>query len=509
MNPIAAPLQKPAPQPDREVGSSQAEADAPNPPRAGARRGFADALRAASGQPPRDQADADGSEAAESEGGAKTADPTQAIPIAPLPSADSAGAAAAILANILVAATTAAPVALPAGGATLPTGGAGDRTDSAGPGADGGVALRIASAPGSTAGLGSIPQAGTIFGLSNAAATPRRDGTDPTTGPAPTIPSTAGPAPAALPKVTVLDRAVHFKPVLPNAAPAEPALPAAPASVSTPVSAPGPAEGTGVKLQRAQIESPALATAAAPKVPVQGSPQPVSDPAGAAVRAAGAGLEKADVAALSDSRAVSGIAWAGLASDKRSGEAEAAGPQAPGATATGLPAGTLPTIAAAIRDELNRAAVSEPAARAAQADPAVQTAPDGPMRVLRIQLRPDDLGTVTVELRLANGQLETHLRASQPETAALLHRDAAILTDLLKQANYQAEVTVSQARPSDSGGFSGNAPSQGQSGFSDGGARPGQGGDRQRQADRSPAAGRWEGERGDEAIRPRDGGVYL
>nr|WP_276082300.1 flagellar hook-length control protein FliK [Methylobacterium sp. GC_Met_2] len=132
------------------------------------------------------------------------------------------------------------------------------------------------------------------------------------------------------------------------------------------------------------------------------------------------------------------------------------------------------------------------------------------MRVLRIQLRPDDLGTVTVELRLANGQLETHLRASQPETAALLHRDAAILGDLLKQANYQAQVTVTQARPSDSGGFSGNAPSQGQPGsFSDGGARQGQGGDRQRQADPGPAAGRREGDRRDETTRPRDGGVYL
>ncbi len=55
------------------------------------------------------------------------------------------------------------------------------------------------------------------------------------------------------------------------------------------------------------------------------------------------------------------------------------------------------------------------------------------MRTLKIQLRPDELGVVTVEMRLSNGQLETHLRASQPETAALLHKDTAILTDLLNQ----------------------------------------------------------------------------
>jgi chemotaxis protein MotD len=135
--------------------------------------------------------------------------------------------------------------------------------------------------------------------------------------------------------------------------------------------------------------------------------------------------------------------------------------------------------------------------------------PDGPLRVLRIQLRPEELGTVTVELRLANGQLETHLRASRPETAAILHKDAAILTDLLKQAHYRAEVIVGPARPAEAGNSAGGSPSQGQPSFADGGARPGQGGDRQRQAAQRPAAIGREGERADETVRPRDGGVYL
>ena len=129
--------------------------------------------------------------------------------------------------------------------------------------------------------------------------------------------------------------------------------------------------------------------------------------------------------------------------------------------------------------------------------------------MLRIQLRPEELGTVTVELRLANGQLETHLRASRPETAAILHKDAAILTDLLKQAHYRAEVIVGQTRPAEAGGSAGGSPSQGQPSFTDGGARPGQGGDRQRQAAQRPAAIGREGERADETVRPRDGGVYL
>ncbi|SDN41311.1 hook-length control protein FliK [Methylobacterium phyllostachyos] len=524
MNPISATLKQPAPQPDREVNASQPEADVQNPPQAGGRRGFADALRAASGQSASPRGGTGGSEPAASDDATGTNDSTQAVPGIPAasPAADPAGAAAAILANILNASATPAAAALPVAGADGRAGAAGAATDGPAPA---GSALRIAaSAPGATNGPGSVPLDDTVLGLTNAAATavPRRDGTDPTDpslgGQIPARqpsagPLSAGPIPAAPPKVTVLDRAAHFKPVLPNAAPGEPALSPPPAPVSGREPAPGPAEGAGAKLQRAQTEVPALVAAAALKAPapgpVQSPSQTVSDPAGAAVRATGAGLEKADVTALSDIRAVSGIAWTGLATDKRSGETEAADPPTPSATGLGLPAGTLPTIAAAIRDEIDRAAASEPAARASQTDPAVPAAPDGPLRVLRIQLRPDDLGTVTVELRLANGQLETHLRASQAETAALLHRDAAILTDLLKQANYQPEVTVSQARASDSGGFSGNAPSQGQPGFSDGGARPGQGGDRQRQADRSPAAGRREGERGDETIRPRDSGVYL
>ncbi|MCJ2087179.1 flagellar hook-length control protein FliK [Methylobacterium sp. E-005] len=238
-------------------------------------------------------------------------------------------------------------------------------------------------------------------------------------------------------------------------------------------------------------------------------PPPASDPADTDGRAAGAGLEKADVRALSDTRAVTGIARAGLGLAGRPEAGERPGPDGSAQAAPGLPTDALPTIAAAIRDELERATAPDATARAAQADPAIRTTPDGPLRVLRIQLKPEDLGTVTVELRLTNGQLETHLRASQPDTAALLHRDAAILTDLLKKANYQAEVTVGQARPSDTGGFSGGSASQGQPGFSDGGARPGQGGDRQRQAEQGPAAGRREGERGDETTRPRDGGVYL
>ncbi|MCJ2134135.1 flagellar hook-length control protein FliK, partial [Methylobacterium sp. J-026] len=514
VNPISATVQKAIPQPDRDVSPPQSEADAPNAPETGAKRGFSAALRAASGRPAAPRGDSDTGEAAEPDGIAGTAESVpaaQALLAGPPSAADAANATAAILANILNAVTPAgapaAPTAAAAAAGAPAAATAGDaksRPGTAGAaavGATGGDAAAIgtaASAPAATAGSGALPAAGTILGAANTA-TARPEGIDP----------------GRLPKVAVLDRAVHFKPVVAKPILRPPALATPPASV----------DGTGARPQAAQAGLPELTAtkpqpnraglpelvAAAPGVQAQSLPQnqgaPAPDPAGAAARAAGAGLEKADVTALADTRAITGIARTGLASAGGSEAADAPGPTGLDGTAPSLPAGALPTIAAAIKDEIDRAAATDSAPRV-QADPAVRTGPDGPVRVLRIQLRPEDLGTVTVELRLTNGQLETHLRASQPETAALLHRDAAILTDLLKQANYQAEVTVAQARPAEAGGFSGNAPAQGQPGFS-GGARPGQGGDRQRQADQGPAAGRREGERGDDTIRPRDGGVYL
>ncbi|MCJ2069841.1 flagellar hook-length control protein FliK [Methylobacterium sp. J-030] len=498
MTAIPATLQNPAPQPDREVMPSQSEADGSNPPDTGARGGFADALRAASGRPAGSRAEAGGRQRTEPDDGAATkgeaAPVVPGLPAAPTAAADPASAAAAILASILNTVTPTAPA-----------------TGNPSTAADAPALRSAASAPASTAGSGPLAQGGPDLGMTDAIrpTAPQVGGADLDSTPA-----------ASLPEVTVLDSAVHFAPVLPRAASREPAVSALAAPAPVAASA---TESPSVQADlRALIDAepqphqnglPKPATAAALSAPAPSppltQPQPTSDPAGTAARAAGTGLEKADVTALSDTRAVTGTARASLGESGRPEGAEVPGPDGSAGPVPGLPAGALPTIAAAIRDEIERAAAPEPAARAPQADPGIRTMPDEPLRVLRIQLKPEDLGTVTVELRLTNGQLETHLRASQPETAALLHRDAAVLTDLLKQANYRAEVTVGPARPSDTGGFSGGSASQGQPGSSDGGARSGQGGDRQRQAAQGPAAGGPGGERGDETTRPRDGGVYL
>ncbi|MBE7248646.1 MAG: flagellar hook-length control protein FliK [Actinomycetospora chiangmaiensis] len=308
-------------------------------------------------------------------------------------------------------------------------------------------------------------------------------------------------------QVEVLGRAVHFKPVLANAVPAEAAQPDPAAQ--------GTAAQTGIQTtaepaQTKRATWPDLMAAAAAKTATKAQVPPRPEPRSLDPAPAARGLEAAGRAVLEDIRAVTEVAETVLdAAGRRESEGLGArAPQDPAGAIPALPTGSLTTIAAAIKDEIDRVGEPAPTSRA-QADPGSKAAPDGPLRLLRIQLRPEELGTVMVELRLANGQLETHLRASRPETAALLHRDAAILTDLLKQAHYRAEVTVGQARPSDGGGFSGGSPAQGQQPSSEGGARPGQGGERQRQAAQQQTAGRRDGERTDEAVRPRDSGVYL
>ncbi|MFG1421512.1 flagellar hook-length control protein FliK [Roseixanthobacter liquoris] len=61
----------------------------------------------------------------------------------------------------------------------------------------------------------------------------------------------------------------------------------------------------------------------------------------------------------------------------------------------------------------------------------------GPVRVLEIQLHPDDLGTVNVRMRLTPQGLEVRLRASNPDTARMLEQDRAALGELLRSIGYQ------------------------------------------------------------------------
>ncbi len=109
------------------------------------------------------------------------------------------------------------------------------------------------------------------------------------------------------------------------------------------------------------------------------------------------------------------------------------------ADAGGLPAASLPLVADAIREEADRMVAAVPRAHA---DGTVPGPADGLLRVLKIQLRPAELGLVTVEMRLKDGRLEASLRASRPETTDLLRRTSAALSELLGRSGCQAEVVV-------------------------------------------------------------------
>lgn len=164
-------------------------------------------------------------------------------------------------------------------------------------------------------------------------------------------------------------------------------------------------------------------------------------------------------------------------------------------------------IATAIREKLERATAAAVQGRT-HADPTAGGVPDGPLRVLKIRLRPDDLGVVTLEVQLSNGQFLTHPRASQSETATLLREHTAIHTDLLSHGSYQAGGIVGQARSAEASTASDGSRFHASPSFNDG-ARAGNEGTRQQQDEQRQSGNRRKRERTDEVVRLRESGIYL
>jgi hypothetical protein len=70
------------------------------------------------------------------------------------------------------------------------------------------------------------------------------------------------------------------------------------------------------------------------------------------------------------------------------------------------------------------------------------------VKVLRLQLQPADLGTITIRMSLRDDALDIRLEASRDGTAGLLQRDQEVLAKLLSSAGYRLDgmaVTVSSA----------------------------------------------------------------
>ncbi|MGV6874654.1 flagellar hook-length control protein FliK [Pseudochelatococcus sp. B33] len=120
----------------------------------------------------------------------------------------------------------------------------------------------------------------------------------------------------------------------------------------------------------------------------------------------------------------------------------------------------------------------------------------GPVRILHLQLQPEELGLVTARLRIVGGVLELRLTADRQQSVEVLQQDREGLIEALRRAGYKAEVaSIEFARPqalhqapaqTAAGNGSGQSPSQEFSGqeFSghDGGSAAGD-------PDRSPDRG--------------------
>ena len=152
----------------------------------------------------------------------------------------------------------------------------------------------------------------------------------------------------------------------------------------------------------------------------------------------------------------------------------------PGAAASHDPVGDQ--IAARIRSELTAGGLGEPSS-------------EGVVKVLNLELKPANLGAVTVRMQLKDNVISIHVEAQHSETRALIEREQAKLTSALSAAGYTVEtITAVQgesvrssglAVPSDPGSANfqepGN-PNPGSRDSSDDGrsGRPSAGGDHQK-----------------------------
>lgn len=72
----------------------------------------------------------------------------------------------------------------------------------------------------------------------------------------------------------------------------------------------------------------------------------------------------------------------------------------------------------------------------------------GPVRILRLQLQPEELGMVTARLRIVGGILELRLTADRQQSVEILQRDQEGLLEALRRAGYKAEIaSIDFARP--------------------------------------------------------------
>jgi chemotaxis protein MotD len=183
-----------------------------------------------------------------------------------------------------------------------------------------------------------------------------------------------------------------------------------------------------------------------------------------------------------------------------------------------LPPSTLQHLAKSIIDDVK--GVPEPQQPSFQHDGlnrvATARASAGVLRVLDLQLKPAELGLLTIRMRLAGDSIEMEIQAQSEDTAELLRNDAEKLTSLLRVSGYRPDVIniqSTEAASHDRSSF--QRPQQGnqaQSQSFEQGAAAGQGNSSRNQGDRYGRGGsdiHKDGSEGLPSGGSHYGGIYL
>jgi len=186
--------------------------------------------------------------------------------------------------------------------------------------------------------------------------------------------------------------------------------------------------------------------------------------------------------------------------------------------AASLPPSTLQHIAKTIVDDAKRSSETQrPSFQHTDLNRAATArASAGVLRVLDLQLKPAELGLLTIRMRLAGDSIEMEIQAQNEDTAELLRNDAEKLSNLLRGSGYRPDViniqsteTASHDRASFHRPQQG-APTQGQS--FDQGAAAGHGSSSRQQGQHNERSGReayQDRSEGSPSGGSATGGIYL
>jgi len=91
------------------------------------------------------------------------------------------------------------------------------------------------------------------------------------------------------------------------------------------------------------------------------------------------------------------------------------------------------------------ASSSGPAYAALEPDSLKPSEISTPTKLLHLELRPVELGTITVKLRLSQGGMDIRIEASRAETATMLGQDKEALRDVIRASGYSSDAVSIEA----------------------------------------------------------------